>query len=47
MAIYNLLQRELQILQEYLDSTFNKGWIRLSKLFTKVPILFILKADSI
>ena len=47
MPIYNLLQRELQILQEYLDSILNKGQIKPSKLFTGVPILFILKVDGI
>ena len=47
MPIYNLLQKELQILQEYLDNTLDKGWIRPSKSPTKAPILFILKADGI
>ena len=47
MPIYNLLQKELQILQKYLDSTLNKSQIKPSKLLAGVPILFILKADSI
>ena len=46
MPIYNLLQKELQILREYLDSTLNKGQIRPSKSPTKAPILFILKVDG-
>ena len=47
MPIYNLLQRELQILREYLDSALNKGQIRSSKSPTRAPILFVLKVDGI
>src|SRR3984957_13700926 len=47
MPLYNLLQKELQILQEYLDSALKKGWIRPSKSPTKAPILFIPKAEGI
>ena len=47
MPIYNLLQKKLQILQEYLESTLKKGSIRPSKSSTKAPILFILKAEGI
>ena len=47
VPIYNLLQKELQILWEYLESAFKKGWIRPSKLPARVPILFILKAEGI
>jgi len=47
MPLYNLLQKELQILQKYLKSAFKKGWIKPSKLLAGVPILFVLKADGI
>ena len=47
IPIYNLLQKELQILQEYLESTLKKGQIRPSKSSTRVPIPFIPKAEGI
>ena len=47
MPICNLLQKELQILQEYLESALKKGQIRPSKSPTRAPILFILKAEGI
>ena len=47
MPIYNFLQKELQILWEYLESALKKGWIRPSKLPTRAPILFIPKAEGI
>jgi hypothetical protein len=46
MPIYNLLQRELEILRAYLDSSLKKGWIRPSKLSAGAPILFVPKADG-
>ena len=46
MPIYNLSQRELQILREYLDSALDKGWIRPSKSPAGAPILFVPKADG-
>ena len=45
--IYNLFCKELEILQEYLNSLLKKGWIWPSKLLIGVPILFILKQDRI
>jgi hypothetical protein len=36
----------LDILQEYLDTAQEKGWIRPSKLPVGAPILFVPKADS-
>ena len=47
VPIYNLLQKELQILREYLESALKKSWIRPSKSPTRVPILFILKVEGI
>ena len=38
MFFYNLLQKELQILQKYLDNALKKGWIRPNKLPAGVPI---------
>ena len=47
MPLHNPLQKELQILREYLDSALEKGWIRPSKSPTRAPILFMLKVDGI
>ena len=46
LFIYNLFCKELEILQEYLNSLLKKGWIWLSKLPAGVPILFIPKQDG-
>ena len=46
MPIYNLSQKELQILREYLDNALTKGWIRLSKSPSGAPILFVPKKDG-
>jgi hypothetical protein len=46
LFIYNLSCKELKILQEYLDSLLEKGWIWLSKLLVSILILFILKQDG-
>ena len=43
--IYNLFYKELKILQEYLNSLLEKGWIQPNKLLVGVLILFILKQD--
>jgi hypothetical protein len=45
MPIYNLSQRELVILREYLDSSLEKGWICNSKSPAGALILFIPKSD--
>jgi hypothetical protein len=46
ILIYNLSQRELVILREYLDSSLEKGWIRNSKLPAGALILFVPKSDG-
>lgn len=46
LPIYNLSQRELEILRDYLDSALDKGWIRPSKSPAGAPILFAPKADG-
>ena len=46
MPIYNLSQKELQILREYLDNALAKGWIRPSKSPSGAPILFVPKKDG-
>ena len=46
LPIYNLSQRELGILREYLDSALGKGWIRESKSPAGAPILFVPKDDG-
>ena len=46
MPIYNLSQKELQILREYLDNVLAKGWIRPSKSPSGAPILFVPKKDG-
>jgi hypothetical protein len=45
--IYNLSQRELAILKEYLDSSLEKGWIHNSNSPAGAPILFVPKSDGI
>ena len=45
LLIYNLSQKELQILYEYLDNTLAKGQVRPSKSPSGAPILFVLKKD--
>jgi hypothetical protein len=44
--IYNLSQRELQLLREYLKKALERGWIRESKSPAGAPILFVPKADG-
>jgi hypothetical protein len=46
LGLYNLSQRELQVLREYLDAALEKGWIRVSKSLSVAPILFVLKKDG-
>ena len=45
--IYNLSCKELEILQEYLNSLLKKGWIQPSKSLVSILILFIPKQDGI
>ena len=44
--IYNLSEKELEVLQEYLESAMNKGWIRPSTSPAGAPILFVPKKDG-
>jgi hypothetical protein len=44
--IYNLSEKELGVLREYLDSALEKGWIRKSTSPAGAPILFVLKKDG-
>ena len=46
LSIYNLSQKELLILREYIDKAILKGWIRPSKSPCGAPILFVPKSDS-
>ncbi len=44
--IYNLSKKELGVLQEYLGSALEKGWIWKSTSPTGAPILFVPKKDG-
>jgi len=44
--IYNLSERELQALREYLDTALERGWIRYSTSSAGSPILFVPKKDG-
>jgi hypothetical protein len=46
LGLYNLSQRELQVLREYLDAALKKGWICASKSLSIAPILFVPKKDG-
>jgi len=46
LPIYNLFEKELEILQEYLRSSEAKGWIQKSKSPAGAPILFVPKKDD-
>ena len=46
LRIYNLSQKELEILRQYLDDSLEKGWIQPSKSPAGAPILFVPKADG-
>ena len=43
--IYQLLEKELQVLCEYLEENLKKGFIQESQLPAGYPILFALKKD--
>ena len=45
LFIYNFFCKELEILQEYLNSLLEKGWIWPNKLLAGILILFILKQN--
>ena len=44
--IYNLSEKELKVLREYLRDALAKGWIRESSSPAGVPILFAPKKDG-
>lgn len=44
--IYQLSERELAVLQEYIEKALEKGWIRKSKSLAGAPILFVPKKDG-
>ena len=44
--IYNLLEQELKVLQEYIKTALNKGWIQPSTSPTGAPIIFVPKKDG-
>lgn len=46
LPIYNLSQKELEVLRKYLDSALVKGWIQESKSPAGAPILFVPKKDG-
>jgi hypothetical protein len=46
LLIYNLSGRELETLQEYLDTAQDKSWIRPCKSHVRAPILFVLKING-
>ena len=41
--LYNLLEKELQVLQEYLTDKLGKGWICRSTSIAGTPIMFVIK----
>ena len=44
--IYNLSEHELKVLQEYIETALNKGWIQPSTSPAGAPIIFIPKKDG-
>lgn len=46
LPIYNMSERELKVLREYLDSAMSKGWIQPSSSPAGAPVLFAPKADG-
>ena len=44
--IYNLSEYELKVLQEYIETALNKGWIQPSTSPAGAPIIFIPKKDG-
>jgi hypothetical protein len=46
LGLYNLSQRELQVLREYLDTALKKGWIYASRSLSVALILFVPKKDG-
>ena len=44
--IYNFLEHELKVLQEYIETALNKSWIQSSTSPAGAPIIFIPKKDG-
>ncbi len=44
--IYPLVIKELIVLQKYLQTMFEKRWIRFSNSLIKAPIIFVLRKDN-
>src|SRR5699024_7240143 len=44
--IYNLSEKELRVLREYIETALNKGWIRPSTSPAGAPIIFVPKKDG-
>jgi hypothetical protein len=42
-SVYTLLERELEVLREYLNTSLEKGWIRYSTSPAGAPIIFVPK----
>jgi hypothetical protein len=44
--IYSLSEKELTVLREYINKNLKKGYIRLSILLARYPVLFVLKLNG-
>ena len=44
--LYNLSEKELKVLKEYIEQALNKKWIYHSTSSVEAPILFVLKQDG-
>jgi hypothetical protein len=44
--IYSLLEKELQVLREYINENLKKRYIRPSILLTRYPVLFVPKSNG-
>jgi hypothetical protein len=44
--IYSLSEKELTILREYINKNLKKGYIRLSILLARYPVLFVPKLNG-
>ena len=44
--MYNLSEKELAVLREYLEDSERKGWIRRSTSPTGAPVIFVPKKDG-
>jgi hypothetical protein len=44
--IYSLSEKELTVLREYINENLKKGYIRLSTLLARYPVLFVFKPNG-